>query len=380
MSEKKRHHYVPQFLLRRFAEGVGDDAKLELIPRDDLRRVIPLSVEKSLAENYFYAIETPQGRDNFVEDLLVDHVEDPAATAMRRVLDDGRPLSAPAWRAPLALFLAFQRSRGPAMRQMLADHLKATARKMLSISTPAMVMDVLNRKREAVEDERIAADLGLDGDEETTEAAMAETTEAEAEEIIAFAREGNYQLAVQRVANLHADSLLRAAIEMVPYFDERVWCVLEFETRSSSRATSPSRWWGTTRAHPETPAASRGPAPSSSRPIPTAPSCCSLPGSRPSRGPPSSSLSSLVGRRLRSRPASRWYAGQRAAYSSTEMSVKQPPRSNPGRWSRCGHARRRALIGCGGRAAKISSVTTLCEEEDSNLHSFRNRNLNPYRA
>jgi len=48
--------------------------------------------------------------------MLAGQVEAPAADAIRRMFDQGRPLVAPGPRAAISIFLAFQFVRGPGTR------------------------------------------------------------------------------------------------------------------------------------------------------------------------------------------------------------------------------------------------------------------------
>lgn len=97
MSIPKRHHTVPQFYLRRFA--VED--QVQLVSRDDLSRRVVTSVGNALTEKYFYTQTTHEGgRSHSIESLLATQIEGPADRALKRVIDDGRPLDG-RWQDPL---------------------------------------------------------------------------------------------------------------------------------------------------------------------------------------------------------------------------------------------------------------------------------------
>ena len=117
MGEPKRHHIVPEFYLRRFA----DAGKVELLKRSNLAESIHTSVENALVERHFYSIDTDEGRDSQVEKMLGSQVEPGAARAITRLVDEGRSLSLPGLRRAVSTFLAFQYVRGPAMRPRGAD-------------------------------------------------------------------------------------------------------------------------------------------------------------------------------------------------------------------------------------------------------------------
>jgi hypothetical protein len=199
-SEPKLHHTVPQFYLERFAV----DGNVELVRRDDFGKSFLISVPKALAENYFYSIDTDEGRDPLGETLIANNIETPAAEAIRRVFDNGRSVAAPGPRETISAFLAFQYVRGPRTRHALVEQYKATASKVASMATPSLVM-------------------------KGARARGREMTEQEAVDAAEFARSGKYTIEVHRQANLHLQMALPAVQAVAPFFYERAWRVLEFE-------------------------------------------------------------------------------------------------------------------------------------------------------
>jgi hypothetical protein len=191
---------VARFYLERFAV----DGNVELVHRDDFGRSFPIGVKKALAENYFYSVDTDEGRNPTGETILADHVDTPAAEAIRRVFDEGRSLNAPGPRRAISLFLAFQSVRGPGQRQAAVEHARASGRKLMSMATPADVMRVARAHGEEMTEERASA--------------AAE-----------FALSGRYTIEVPHPANLHLDLAFGTAIELVPLFYDRFWRVLEFK-------------------------------------------------------------------------------------------------------------------------------------------------------
>lgn len=199
MSEAKRHHYVPQFYLERFARN----GALELLPREDIRRAIPSSVAKALAENYFYSLETEDGRDGAMEQILANYIEDPAAEAIRRLVEGRRSVLAPSIRNRIALLMGFQRIRGPGQRHAMVEHSKATYRMVASMATPEAV-------------ERGARERG----EEISEEEISETVE--------LAVSGKFDLVVKRAANLHLGAF-KGAFEIAERLLARTWQLVEFD-------------------------------------------------------------------------------------------------------------------------------------------------------
>ena len=83
----KRHHTVPQLLLRRFADENG---LIRVVERDDFSKSFETGTAGALAQQHFYTIDTADGPNTGVEeDLFAKRVEAPAARALRRVVDEG---------------------------------------------------------------------------------------------------------------------------------------------------------------------------------------------------------------------------------------------------------------------------------------------------
>jgi hypothetical protein len=110
-----RHHIVPQFLLRRFA---NEDGQLRALDRSDLNSVHRTSVTKACLEAGYYRIETEDleewardGHDpEFVEKTL-SSIETDAANITANIIAGELPHTE-ADRLHLALFVALQMTRG----------------------------------------------------------------------------------------------------------------------------------------------------------------------------------------------------------------------------------------------------------------------------
>ena len=125
--EPRRHHLLPQFYLRRFAD---EGEHLAVVSRDLLKRFVS-SVAKVAAEGDFYTVETTSGPSQEVEKLL-SRIEDQAAPALDRILagtfpppDDDR--------IALATFIAFQFTRNRAHRRAWAMITDAAAKLMVQV-------------------------------------------------------------------------------------------------------------------------------------------------------------------------------------------------------------------------------------------------------
>ncbi|MFE2426838.1 DUF4238 domain-containing protein [Streptomyces sp. NPDC059373] len=108
---KRRHHTVPQLLLRRFAEGES----LVRVPLDG-KAPHPCGIKNVTVHRDFYSMVDEAGQlDDTVENMLSD-LEGQAAEVLRQVLDDGVwPLPIDE-RAVLAEWIAAQHARIPAAR------------------------------------------------------------------------------------------------------------------------------------------------------------------------------------------------------------------------------------------------------------------------
>jgi Protein of unknown function (DUF4238) len=157
----------------------------------------------ALYAKHFYSLETDDGLDTSVEKFFGTDVEGPAAEAMRRLVEGGRPIIAPGVRDPLALFLGFQRVRGMAYREMLVEHSKATARQLAAMATPSEVQRIARARGE-------------------------EMTDEEAADLAEFGNSGEFTVEVGRPSNLHLGSILKSAQAVAGLLEARSWRLIEF--------------------------------------------------------------------------------------------------------------------------------------------------------
>jgi hypothetical protein len=111
-AHKKRHHFVPRFILSNFATegGRGSPRIFQL----DKTRGTPRSVrpEDAASRHRFYSVASEDSpRDNRIEDFLA-LVEDHAAPAINALLERPMELTEPE-RVTISLFLALQERRTP---------------------------------------------------------------------------------------------------------------------------------------------------------------------------------------------------------------------------------------------------------------------------
>jgi hypothetical protein len=86
MKRARRHHIVPQFILRRFADEDGNVVVYDV----EADKEWSGSVRKIAVENDFYTVETPEGPSDLAEEALAK-IEGLAAAAIDRVLGGSFP-------------------------------------------------------------------------------------------------------------------------------------------------------------------------------------------------------------------------------------------------------------------------------------------------
>ena len=202
---KKRHHFVPRFILGNFIVGDGPSAQLYQL---DKRTGRPLKVrpDEAASRRRFYAIESDLSpRDNRIEDLL-GLVEAYAAPAVRTLLEHPRKLTS-ADRTTIALFLALQERRTPygiaeagaAVERFGRDGMAALAR---------------DRAAFAAAWSRFAG--GADNDEELEDART---------EVLAIATDGRLHLGNQREQGLRL--MIDGWLALAERIDHMSWHLLE---------------------------------------------------------------------------------------------------------------------------------------------------------
>jgi hypothetical protein len=110
--EKKRHHFVPRFILDAYATSEGATTR-RLVQLDKTTgRALKVLREKAASRRRFYAVESDESpRDNRIEDFL-SLVEGYAADPIRTLLERHMELTE-ADRITIALMLALQERRTP---------------------------------------------------------------------------------------------------------------------------------------------------------------------------------------------------------------------------------------------------------------------------
>lgn len=117
MSDAKNHHYVPQFLLRQFAEP--SSRALYTFDKRTLK-VFATNPRNVAAENHFYEVETDWGKVT-MEPGLAD-LETRAAATLRPVIEaESIAVLKPEDRVLLSVFFAVQFTRTRQQRESMLD-------------------------------------------------------------------------------------------------------------------------------------------------------------------------------------------------------------------------------------------------------------------
>jgi hypothetical protein len=207
-KEPKRHHVVPDFYLRRFADDAG---KITAVHVDVEDRKFTTSTKNVGVETLFYALPTDQGWDYTIEHQL-SLLEDAAAVDIEKLASNVRPSTMPAFRKRLSRFLAVQFIRGRRPREQMVQFFKELNLKMLQISTPEIFQAEAARRGETV-------------------------TIEEARGIIDHARRPDFTFEIPKVGPkelpgeslIHAPDLFREGEQLIPFFFERGWTIVDFD-------------------------------------------------------------------------------------------------------------------------------------------------------
>lgn len=194
----KRHHVVPKFYLKRFANKAD---QITAFHPEDFRRYTT-SVEKVGVEGHFYSIPTEDGYDTIVEETL-SKLESIAAIDLAK-LADGRSSTMPAFRRKLSFFMAVQFVRGRRPRYAMTDLYKQLFKKIAQFSTPQMIQAELKRQGE-------------------------EITIEEASKIAAVGQDPTLQVELPADALINAAEIFKQGEQLIPAFYRRGWTILEFD-------------------------------------------------------------------------------------------------------------------------------------------------------
>lgn len=223
-----RHHYVPQFILRGFA---NEREQIKVVDRATLSRTYVSSVRKAAAQNDYYSIATellePGSREGHKPDLIeesLSFIEDKAAEQINII-------RAGSWDPtyeniyPVARFVAFQLCRGPSFRRDYADIATSVAQRLV---------------RSKITKDRIRAHLEENG---------RKPTDDEVDEFHREVRTANFKMVPPEVHTLQES--MRLAIETyLPHLLERTPEILRFDTPELMTSDKGVGLWAPDAPHP----------------------------------------------------------------------------------------------------------------------------------
>lgn len=213
-SGAKRHHFLPQFLLRGFADPRGRQDSIFQLDVRNRRAPKRVGIQTAASRRRLYTVPDENGRPSNRNEGYLALVETHAAPAIRRLTDDITSITA-AERATVAYFLALQTMRTP----VAAADIEATANHSLRAFAGEMFSD---RSAFAI---RYREHYG----------AGATETEIEAfrEEVLAEVREGGVTIGGHEAA---MSTALVEALRSVPVIFAFDWTLLR--ARSGGVITS----------------------------------------------------------------------------------------------------------------------------------------------
>jgi hypothetical protein len=202
----KKHHYVPQFYLRKFAE----DEQIATVRLPGDRRYVS-SVIDTGSENRFHTVRQNPANPEILEEAFGE-LEDDAAPIIQRVEDGLWPLPREE-RMTLAGFVVFQALRGPDQRRLM----KNLQTRMMERETRAVAERGASRW---FEDRR----LHVDGD--AAKEAWDRTASAEEPPVVIDAL-------------YHAGRIASLAERVMPHFIGRRWKLVRFDYPSLVTSDAP---------------------------------------------------------------------------------------------------------------------------------------------
>jgi len=213
MSRTRRHHTVPGFYLRRFAD---EKERLERVELASGRRQV-LSVKDTSVETDFYTVVTDDGPSDVIEKRLSE-IESMAASALQHLDSDLEPTSDDI--AGLCNFIAIQMTRGRDFRDKLDGFAEQIMKKMMFLE----------------------AGLGRDRVAQIIEQATGEKPSDEAvTEAMEWMRGGDFSMKLHPNASILA--MLEGSAPLVEMFAEMKWKVAKFTDPVLITSDSPVSLW-----------------------------------------------------------------------------------------------------------------------------------------
>jgi hypothetical protein len=126
-STAKRHHFLPQLLLRHFATPFRGKDCIFQMEATSRRAPLRVDIRTAASRHRLYAMPDAEGAISNRHEGYLALVESHAAPALRSLLEDPAELSPPD-RATIAFFVALQTMRTPAAAQQITELVNAAFR------------------------------------------------------------------------------------------------------------------------------------------------------------------------------------------------------------------------------------------------------------
>jgi len=212
-SEPKRHHFLPKFYLRHFADH---KKRVRMYESGRKKKAIVTSVNNAAVQSGFYTVTEESGEESQKVERLLSLIEGQAKAAIERILKGKFPPD-PGDRNFLALFLALQTLRTPEHRRQYEVMVDYTQKVMLEGWTPDYVRERLKEK-------------GLEP-----------TDEAVAEIIDVVENPDKYEFVPHQ--NEHIKIMLSVATQVAPVIAARAWLVGHCKTATFITSDHPVVWY-----------------------------------------------------------------------------------------------------------------------------------------
>lgn len=207
MTAAKRHHTVPQFYLRGFANR--DQIATVRLPGE--HRFLQ-SVTTAASENRFHTVPGHQDGPEVFEELLAE-IEGETAPVFEAVASGTWPLG-PADRMALAAFITLQAVRGPEQRRNMAHVAAQMIRLEIGYGGRAGVKKWVKRNH------------GISVTDEQAEELWQQATQPEGPPI-------------RIPAIAHIEQIGKLVEELLPYISGRPWTLIRFDKRSLITSDTP---------------------------------------------------------------------------------------------------------------------------------------------
>jgi Protein of unknown function (DUF4238) len=156
-GEPRRHHYVPQFLLRHFANEREQLRTLDL----ETGRIYPQSIKSAAAQRDYNAVRRQGGQRDQIAEQLLGQMEDYLARAVSLLVSGAltAPTEVPvSVRQVIASFVLMQWARTPAGRHALSATADAKLKGQIREAGPQRLREMFDMVRETPLSDREAAE------------------------------------------------------------------------------------------------------------------------------------------------------------------------------------------------------------------------------